>query len=86
MRMATVIKSAPITGDIHIMKDGDVAEILKWHDPDVSIGSVIQRYGNSVVLIGEGHGKGYPNIFECDSKVLSKIEVKILPKGSTIVL
>lgn len=89
--MAKVIKRASDVISLSKMRDGDVAEVVKWYDSLVPVGTVIQRYGEAVVLIGEAKGKCYPLIFdlECDYleyKYLRYIEVRILPKGTVITL
>lgn len=88
--MAKVTKRVD-TVSLFNMKDGDIAEVVKWYDSLVPVGTVIQRYGEAVVLIGEAKGKCYPLIFdlECDYleyKYLRYIEVRILPKGTVITL
>lgn len=35
------------------MRDGDVAEILNWHNRDLSPGDVIQRYQDAIIPIGK---------------------------------
>lgn len=67
------------------MKDGDVAEVISWHNDDIHTGAVVQRYSSALVIIGEGSGKCYPNIFDrCD--ILGTNKIRILKSGSRIVL
>lgn len=69
------------------MKDGDVAEILSWHDNDLQPGDVIQRYGDIIIPIGMYKGKSYTNLFVASaSAVCHSNKVTILPKGTLIEL
>lgn len=83
--MAKVTKRVD-TVSLFDMKDGEVAEIIKWHDPHVSVGTIIQKYGDAAILIGEVKGRCYPNIFESEDESLEDIKVRILPKGTVITL
>lgn len=69
------------------MKDGDVAEILSWHNGDMEPGDVIQRYGDIVIPIGMPVGESYTSLFAAPiSAVCFSNKVKILPKGTLIKL
>lgn len=69
------------------MKDGDVAEILSWHNGDMEPGDVIQRYGDIVIPIGMPVGESYTSLFAAPiSAVCFSNKVRILPKGTLIKL
>lgn len=69
------------------MRDGDVAEILNWHNRDLSPGDVIQRYQDVIIPIGKPSGKAYTTLFAAPiSAVCYSNKVKILQKGTLIEL
>lgn len=67
---------------LYEMKDGDIAIIMKWHDEHLSKGDLIQRYNNSIIVIGKPYNNSYPDMF--DRKYLNAIEVLILRPGAEI--
>lgn len=84
--MAKVINKT-ITTRLTDMKDGDVAEIVNWFcDDEMEPGTVVQRYKDALIIIGERSGSCYPNIFTVEDMHLVKCKVTILPPGSTIML
>lgn len=65
----------------------DVAEILNWHDRDLSPGDVIQRYQDAIIPIGKPSGKAYTTLLAAPiSAVCYSNKVKILQKGTLIEL
>lgn len=69
------------------MRDGDVAEILNWHNRDLSPGDVIQRYQDAIIPIRKPSGKAYTTLFAAPiSAVCYSNKVKILQKGTLIEL
>lgn len=69
------------------MKDGDVAEVVKWRNDSVPQGTVVQRYGKAIILLGEPECHCYPVIFDAEKSVSSgEYIVSILPKGTKIIL
>lgn len=69
------------------MKDGDVAEVVKWKNDNVPQGTVVQRYGKAIVLIGVQENRCYPTIFDAVVSISSgEYLVSILPKGTKIIL
>lgn len=69
------------------MQDGDVAEILHWHNTEMKPGDVIQRYGDIIILIGHPKGRAYSALFNPQvSKVCQSNKVRILQKGTLIEL
>lgn len=81
--MAKVIN---ITTHLTNMKDGDVAEIVNWFC-DEEPGTIVQRYGDALIIIGGRSGLCYPKLFTVeDTRRLLTCKVTILPPGSTIML
>ena len=84
--MAKVLEKSNVVA-LSKMKDGDVAEVIKWRDDGVPQGTVVQRYGKAIVLIGVQEDLCYPNIFDVEKGVSSgEYLVSILPKGTKIIL
>ena len=50
--MAKVLEKGNVV-ELSEMKDGDVAEIIKWVNDGVPQGAVVQRYGKAIILLGE---------------------------------
>ena len=84
--MAKVLEKGNVVA-LSEMKDGDVAEVVKWRNNSVPQGTVVQRYGKAIVLIGVQEDRCYPTIFEAVVSVSSgEYLVSILPKGTKIIL
>ena len=60
------------------MDDGDIAIIRKWSLTD-SIGKIVQRFGENLVVLGKNSG----NSFEGLSKSAECL-VEVLPKGTLL--
>lgn len=86
--MAKVTNSKIQVTDLKNMRDGDVAEVITWFSDGSSLdsGTVVQRYGNALIVIGKCRGESYPNIFTAEDSCLCQCKVIILPPGSTIIL
>ena len=86
--MAKVASSKIQVTDLKNMRDGDVAEVITWLSDGSSLdsGTVVQRYGNALIVIGKCRGESYPNIFTVEDSWLCQCKVIILPPGSTIIL
>jgi len=84
--MAKVLEKSNVVS-LSEMKDGDVAEVVKWRNNSVPQGTVVQRYGKAIVLIGVQEDRCYPVMFD-EVKIVSSGEylVTILPKGTKIIL
>ena len=84
--MARVLEKSNVVA-LSEMKDGDVAEVIKWIDDGVPQGTVVQRYGKAIVLIGVQENRCYPVMFDAVRSVSSgEYLVTILPKGTKIIL
>jgi hypothetical protein len=60
--MAKVINKT-ITTHLTNMKDGDVAEIVNWFcDEEMEPGTIVQRYGDALIIIGGRSGLCYPKL------------------------
>lgn len=69
------------------MKDGDLAEVLSWHDGELKPGEVIQRYKDAIIPIGKPMGKAYTELLSTPmSSVCYTNKVKILSSGTLIEL
>lgn len=69
------------------MQDGDVAEILSWHDKGLKSGDVIQRYEDAIIPIGKTSGEAYTTLLTTPmSPVCYSNKVRILRKGTLIEL
>lgn len=82
--MARIFREATKVVPLTSMKDGDVAEIVEWHQPRC-IGDVIQRYEDTIIFIGKPSGDSYTSLFE-SGVYLKKCKVRILPPHSSIIL
>lgn len=84
--MAKVINSKIRVACLTDMKDGDVAEVINWLGDGMDPGTVVQRYGDALIVIGARRGECYPTIFTAASSELCNCKVMILPPGSAIML
>ncbi len=83
--MAKVYKDNTPSGiAAHRMKDGDVGEIIKWSGGNY-IGTVVQRYENLLISVGEPSGCGWGNWFD-QAEVREDCRVRLLAKGTKIEL
>lgn len=82
--MAKLVRFNEETVSLSEMADGDVAEIIKWHD-NREVGKIIQRFGDTIIFIGEPHGNSYPNLLSWED-VDEECRVRILPPGTLIIL
>ncbi len=79
------VKSITNEVPLRLMKDGEVAEVIYWFNDEVEAGEVIQRYKNSLIVIGKHSNYCYPTLFNgCEELDLAK--VRILNRGIEIVL
>ena len=72
------------SNDISIdnLKDGDMAAITQHPIPSM-INSVVQRYGNTLIVLGMYSGKSYPTIYTSPNP---KIRCRKLKEGDKICL
>ena len=49
-------------------------------------GTIVQRYGDALIIIGERSGLCYPKLFTAEDEHLLTCKVTVLPPGSTIML
>lgn len=88
--MAKVIRKTD-TGPIYSMEDGDVAELVTGininNDIILEKGTVIQRRGLDIIVIGEPT-MPLPSIMGCTmpNNAWNRALVRILPKGTLIQL
>lgn len=84
--MAKVLNFPPESTVLGNMKDGDLAEIITWHNREVTPGEIIQRCGNTAFIINQPEGESYPKMFAGPSNALSSNKIRILKSGTTIIL
>jgi len=70
------------------LKDGQIAVITSWSNNfqvvwKTYIGCVVQRYKQSLVVIGENSRKGWANFFDCSSV---GCYVQILENGTALII
>ena len=88
--MAKVVQKSDI-GLINSMKDGDVAELFTGininDDMVLERGTVVQRYGSNIIVIGKAF-KEVPDLIgeSIYNSTWSKVIVRLLPKGTLIQL
>ena len=61
------------------MKDGQIARIVAWSSGP--LGRLVQRYNDTLVLIGETSGKAYTAIFK-SRDIHGACRVEIIPNGN----
>lgn len=66
------------------MQDGELAQIVDWSFP-LYIGRVVQRCGEHLITIGEGHGSSWPSLF-VRGYLDPNHKVQILKAGEIIVV
>lgn len=82
--MAKVIKRKELALPVYEMNNGSVAEVVSWPPDDEFIGSVIQRRGDDIIIIGKSNY--YPDFFNADDAKLEKFTVRLLTEGTLIEL
>ena len=66
------------------MKDGEIAIIRKWKGISGTLGKVVQRYGESLYVIGKAYGDGWSYWFKNNLEEDKEYLVQILPKGTLL--
>lgn len=71
---------------IHVlgMRDGQIGVIRRWAD-NVHIGEIVQRYGDTLIVIGKGWSDSWVDIFKTN-KPLCNCHVEILPNETTLTI
>ena len=83
-----LVSKIPTEIEITNMRDGDIGIITKWPNED-HIGEIVQRFGNSLVVLGKWARSGWPKFFdnptiEDNNFEREKYKVFILPEGTTL--
>lgn len=65
------------------MKDGDIAIITEWVFGD-SVGKIVQRFQDFLIVLGQSSVKGYGRLFINPSQIDNRCYVRILPKGTQL--
>lgn len=71
--MAKVISKAPQIVPLGDMKDGDIAEVVKWHREDLEPGDLIARYKDMIIVLGQPSGESYISILETECTEENKV-------------
>ena len=82
--MAKVISKTPQVVSLSSMKDGDIAEIVKWHSDYRKPGDLIMRHKDMIIVLGEPCGESYISVLE--TECAEKDKVIILKGQITIVV
>lgn len=64
------------------MNDGEIGVITKWGDYPKYIGSVIQRYNDILIVIGEHSDKSFSTCYDDGDN--TNYRVRILPTGTLL--
>ena len=71
--------------DIASLQDGQVAEVVKWSGDTSKIGTIIQRFDTTIIIIGKGSGYSYPNLYLSTDNPKDYL-VRVLNEGDLIQL
>lgn len=66
------------------LQDGQVAEVVKWSGNTSKIGTIIQRFDTTIIIIGKGSGYSYPDLLSTDNP--KDYLVRVLNEGDLIQL
>lgn len=70
--------------NIASLQDGQVAEIVEWSGDRSKIGTIIQRFDTTIIVIGKSSGYSYPNLLSTDNP--EDYLVRVLDEGNLIQL
>ena len=65
------------------MRDGQIAEIVKWSHDGYN-GQIIQRYEDTLIVIGENRGKSFTTALSVTNDV--GLRVRILEDGEVLIV
>lgn len=82
--MVTVVSDSNGIVPLHEMSDGNIAEVVASSVEDLKINTVIQRFKDAIILLGEGYGRSFPYLIKNSSENGCIVKVRILPKGTLI--
>lgn len=71
---------------LDVMKDGDVAIIVKWGSVTAYLGKIVQRYENKLVVIGEDSGHSFDTVLTSKFANDEDYVVRILQRGEELVV
>lgn len=66
---------------VYNMKDGDIGIITRWGEQDDEIGSIVQRYKDVLISLGEASGSSWTEIFR---SLNTDCRVRLLNSGDII--
>jgi len=86
--MTVKLKNARLPGiPSHNMKDGEIAIITEWSVHKKYVGSIVTRFGKSLVRIGHPECEAWPLWFDINTTGLrADCRVELLPSGTELVI
>lgn len=66
------------------MNDGQIGIISQWGPHGQYVGTLVQRFADDLIALGEPRGGCWPNWFASDASKEEVYRVRILPKGTQI--
>lgn len=82
--IVTIKEKETILGN---MEDGQIAIVRSWRGREPSmVGEVVQRYGDTLILVGKRHGLSYTTCFGYEWSKEDQYKVEILEPGTTLVI
>lgn len=76
--LSSVMEDIPVAE----MQCGQIGVITKWDAPITPTGKVVQRFKNSLIVLGEYHGSSYSDVH--DPAQYPGCYVRLLPPGAII--
>ena len=72
---------------IHVskMQDGQIGEIVSWL-AFCYVGKIVQRYGDNLIVVGEGFDESWANLFEENSTLPKDCRVQILSNKTALII
>ena len=83
--MRAFVRSNNKSGEVSldVMRDGDIAEVVRWRDNPHMEHTAVMRYGDKLIPIGCQRGLSYASIFTGRNP---EIKIRILHSGSNLKL
>jgi len=73
---------------VRTLKEAQLAVITTWETDTSVLGKVVTRWGNDLILLGEGRSKSYSTFFTKDESITAKdnanYRVKLLEHGTIL--
>lgn len=82
--MVTIEEKIKSDISINDMRDGQIGVITRWGNHDEYLGRVVQRYGDSLITLGQCYGRGFYRPIGIESANEGKLRVQILENGTLL--